>query len=296
MATLKQIAADARTLAGELNFTDPTDQEVLRFAEESLQQIGKLLQGVDPRVYGHVSVHKFGSVDGVLSITGATWTAATKTIGKNATFSNVSPGSVIVAYGESGAVKVNGVGVVVSATANSVVLDRDLFGGLIATDPLPFEFIIILADSTNPHTITLGQQVSDIVMVTGTLCGNMRGLTVDEYLGVTSNPNYDSSGVFYQRGQTLEVRAGSSLSNGLGIVTVYYYRRPATLSAMTDTVDLPIRYHQVLRDEIAKKLMVRRSKIVPPELSDPLMALKAQSELNAGTKMKKDAKRDIANQ
>ena len=45
---------------------------------------------------------------------------------------------------------------------------------------------------------------------------------------------------------------------------------------MTETIDLPIKYHGILRDEVAKSLLIRAGKVPPRELANPLAPLEAQ--------------------
>ena len=288
MASAKQICADARTLAKEMNFSDPNDVEVLRYAEMGLQKIGKLLQGIDSRIYGQTAVLNVkDDANAVVEVvSGATYVVASKTITKASAFADaaVNGNGVIVGYIEDGSYTFNFFAYAVSKTDDTLVLDRDIGMGLITT-PTTLKFLYFSSESTGSPTLSIdGLDVGDISMVTGSKAGNMKVIPLEEFLSVGSNPNYDNSGVVAQQGTNLLTYAGSGLTGGLGIVFVFYKRRPRSLAEMTDTVDLPIKYHAVLRDEVAKTLIIRRGMAVPAELKNPVESLEAQAMV-----MQKDA-------
>ena len=280
MASAKQICADARTLAGQLNYSDPNDSEVLRFAEMALQKIGKILHGIDSRIYGQIAALNFNTsatkCEYVAS--GATWTQSTKTIAKSATFGDIDSGGVIAGYIADGSNNHNFFARVVTAAAGSLVLDRDIGMGQI-TSPTTLAFLVVSPVTGSPTLSISSLPVGDVEMVAGSAAGNMRLVPLDEFLSITSNPNFDSSGVVTHQGTNLLSAAGSSLTNGLGVVFVFYRRKPRTLVTMDVTVDLPIKYHAVLRDEIAKQLLIRKGIQPPPELKSPLQSLEAQAKL-----------------
>jgi len=280
MATVRQICADARTIAGEMNFSDPSDTEVMRYADMALQKIGKLLKGVDQRIYGEVAVLNLSTAAGsaVYADSGdCAYTHANKTITDTGAFSDADMTNRGIVVGT-----VNGhnfFAYVVSKTDNTIVLDRDINDG--ANDDVACAYIYISGVTTANPTLTLPADfVDEIIMVTGSRAGNLVSLDVDEFLTVANNVNYASSGAFYHNGTSLSTYEGSSLSAGLGTVFVFFRRRPRRVTAMTETVDLPIKYHQLLRDELAKVLMIRAGKVPHAEIKDPLAPLKAMYAVN----------------
>lgn len=310
MATAKQIIYDARTIAGETSDADPTQQETIRIAEEALQKIGKLVQGIDPRVGGQILVHNFSTTANasvIISSAGAIYTPTTKTITGPAedsfSHANLKVGGVIAGFVGAFEIQANFFACVVSKTNNTLVLDRDISVGFsntakaaLLSGDATLHFIYISPASTGSPSLSITTfPINEIVMVTGALAGNMVPRALDEFLSVSGNPNFDNSGAFYQRSNAIDTVAGSGLTNGLGAVFIFYKRKPRTITALSDVVDLPIKYHGLLRDEIAKTLLVRRGKIPPPELADPLKPLIAQMQVNQKTLEAASQKRHVPN-
>ena len=274
--TVKQLCADARTIAQELNFIDPNDGEMLRYSDMALQKIAKLLQGVDPRIYGQIAVlNNNEGADDHVYFTGATYTVATKKIAKTSNFTQANPDAAFVVGALTiSAVVYNFFARIVSYTADYIILDRDISPGGTITDCTGY--VVCYSSSGSPTLSISTQPVSDVVMVTGTNADNIKSVDIDEFLSLTNNPNYDNAAAYCQQGQNLLTYVGSSLTGGLGAVFCFFKRSPRRVTAMTETVDLPIKYHGILRDEIAKTLLVRRGKTPPRELANPLEALEAQ--------------------
>jgi len=308
MATVRQIIFDARTISGEMSQTDTSDKETLEIADQALQLMGKLLQGVDPRIGGEIAVKNLSTVAAAtVYSTGETlYTAATKTIAVDPGLPElefnalIKVGGVVVGHAEkvSPTASWNFFGVVVSRTASSLTLDRDIaYGrGNLAVGIDALDFIYISPASTGSPSVSIsGLPVNEVVMVTGGLAGNLAPCDVEKFFSVPNNPNFSSSGAFYQSGDSIETATGSNLTNGLGAVFVFYKRKPKTITSMSDVVDLPIKYHALLRDEIAKTLMVRRGKVPPPELQDPLKPLMLQYQVNQKTMEAASQKRNVPN-
>ena len=201
--TVKQLAADARTIAQELDFTNPNDGEMLRYVDLGLQKIGKLLQGVDPRIYGQIAVLNLNEgEDDNAYFTAATYTVATKRITKTSAFITASPDAAFVV----GVLTIGGVyydffARVTAVASDYITLDRDVSPGGTITD---VSGIVICYSSSGSPTLSISASpVSEVVTVTGTNADNIRSVDIDEFLSLSGNPNYDNASAFCQTGQNL---------------------------------------------------------------------------------------------
>lgn len=301
MATAKQICADARSLANQLNYVDPNDTEVLRYANMSLQTIGKLLLGVDPRAYGQTAVLNVSATatETIEIVSGSTYSVANKTITDTGAFASpIAVGGVVIGYMADASYNHNFFAKVLIRTDNVLTLDRDIGYGLITT-PTTLTYMVFTPDlATQAMTLSVSADpISRIEMVTGVLCGNMIGKNIDEFLTASSNPNLANQAVFFHEGGGTNIRVytGSGVTGGAGIVFVFYKRKPRNLAAMTTVVDLPQKYHAMLRDEIARLLIVREGKQIPPEIQDPMAPLAALLAAQGESVKKSKANLEVPN-
>jgi hypothetical protein len=132
--------------------------------------------------------------------------------------------------------------------------------------------------------------ILDVVKVVDGTNGNAVRLPSDEFASFGDNPNYDSSVVVEYAGEAMYIGKGSSVST-LGTLTMTYDEKPTTITAITDTVDLPEQYIDMYVQEMARLYINHTSTPVPQNLEHPLKVLESEYQRVRKENMVKSAQK-----
>jgi hypothetical protein len=139
-------------------------------------------------------------------------------------------------------------------------------------------YIVLQLPSGTTHAI--GEHRVDMIRrVHFTNAGNGIPRDEDTIEGLASNANYKNAVAWVQSGTgsdgVVKKYAGASTVNSGGYPVIFFDSLPRPATAVTEYVDLPVEYHSVLIEEIARRTCLQLGKKVPPSLENPMAAIDA---------------------
>ena len=281
--TVQQVIADARMLAGAEDYANPTETSMLLKYNLVINKIYKLLNGVKFRRFmahsplGTPSAYRVAIVGD-----NQTYTASTKTITAT-TVAAADVGGLVMWY--DGTLSKAYFSYITSAVVNtSFVVANGGSANIIATK---LSYIVLSPPTGTSHSIE-SMRVDDIVRVQFTSAGNAPIVDEDILESVASNPNYDNVSAVAQTGTggngVVAVKAGSGVTNNGGFPVIFFEEKPYKATAVTDSVDLPIEYHSMLVEEMARLAVLELGAKVPKALENPLLTIESIGQTFDATK------------
>jgi hypothetical protein len=139
-------------------------------------------------------------------------------------------------------------------------------------------YIVLLRPTATSHSIQ-EHRIDRLRRMHFVNVGNGVPRDEDTIEALSSNANYKNAVAWVQSGTganaIVKTYAGASTVNGGGFPVVFFDSLPRLATAMTDYVDLPIEYHSVLIEEIARRTLLQLGKQIPPALENPMAAIDA---------------------
>lgn len=279
--TWKQVDAQARMLSGATDYSNPNATTQMRYGNLVLHKIARLLSPIaKPWGRSTTALTNLKAVGFVhYPASGGSYDSTTKTLsgvtGLDQTY--VGGWAFIVHFGEatgflclidtvaaagtSAVMKVQ-LGTSTAPTINPIVSNS--LWAILKPNPVFYEGANL--GSTN---------IFDVVKVVDATNGNSVRLSSDEFASFANNPNYDSSVVVEYAGESMYFGKGSGVSS-FGTLTMTYDEKPVTITAATDTVDLPEEYIDMFIQELVRWDLNHISLPVPEQWVNPLQTLEEE--------------------
>lgn len=271
--TVKQLLGDSRMISGALDSAKITDTDLLVKFNTTLNSIYTRLNGSKFRkFFSSFPVNSGGTLIRGTRANNFTYTASTKKITHTSADATWVGG--LVMFEDSA-------GNAYFATATAVTAATDFTvsngpAGNITAGNLSFS--LFLPPSATSQSIE-GFRADNIVRIHFPLSGNAPKLNEDDFESASANPNYDSSSSYVHTGvsgnATIRFKFGSSVTNYGGYPVMFFEEKPFKVSAVTDFVDLPVEYHSILVEELARLMIIQLGNKVPKALESPMMTLSA---------------------
>ena len=273
--TVQQILADARMLVGAEDYTNIREETLLVRYNLVMPDIYRRLNAnlVSRFFDGAPLGTPYGATYAVAG-DNQTWTAATKRLSIAAGLSVDQTGALVmlVATGQSATVycthvtdDVSGSGYLTLASGPAA----DVAAGGLA-------YIVLYNPSGTTHSIE-DYRIDRLRRVHFTNAGNGVPRDEDSIEGFSSNANYKNAVAWVQSGSSgsgiVKKYAGASTVNSGGYPVAFFDSLPRPATAVSEYVDLPIEYHSVLIEEIARRTLLQLGKKIPSTLENPMAAI-----------------------
>jgi hypothetical protein len=283
--TWKQVDAQARALSGAEDYSNPNATTQMRYGNLILQKISRLLSPVQKPWGRSTSTLTNLSATGKVHYPtgGGEYRHSTKTLsgmtGLDQTY--VGGWAFLMHLGESRGYL--GLIDTVNAAGTTAVMRVSLSTSSAPTiDPITSGALLALL-KPNPvfySGANLGSvNIFDVVKVVDATNGNAVRLSSKEFASFANNPNYDNSVIIEYAGESMFLGKGSSIS-AFGTLTMTYDEKPTTITAATDTVDLPEEYVDMMIQELIRWDLNHISKPIPEQWEHPLKTLEEDFKRN----------------
>ena len=278
--TWKQVDAQARALSGATDYSNPNATTTMRYGNMVLQKIARLLSGIQ-KPWGRststltntkaVGVTHYPSGGGSLAV-------STKTLSSVSGLDQTYVGGWAFMTDTGGTKGYIGLIDTVNSGGTSCTFRVLLGSNGSSSDPIGSSALLAIL-KPNPcfyeGANLNGVNILDVVKVVDATNGNAIRLSSKEFASFASNPNYDSSVVVEYAGESIYFGKGSSVSS-YGTLTMTYDEKPTVITAVTDTVDLPEEYIDMMIQELTRWYLNHISKPIPEQWEHPLKALEAE--------------------
>jgi hypothetical protein len=262
--TVAQIIADARVIAGAMDYNLPTNTSMLAKINMILPSIYKMLNGsIVSRFSGHSPLGTPAGYYTQLTADSRTYTASTKKI-TCGTMASSPLGGLVIFYNS------NNLECYLSyVTAYTAGTSFTVASGPAANIASGLFYIVLLPPSGTSHTID-EFRLDKMKRIEFPLTGNAYRVNEDVIESLTNIPQYASNNAVVMTGtgdaQVVKVFAGTSVTNNGGTPVIFFDELPKRVTATTDYVDLPTEYHSVLIEELARLTLLEIGGKVPPSL------------------------------
>jgi hypothetical protein len=282
--TWKQVDAQARALSGATDYSNPNATTQMRYGNLILQKISRLLAPVQKpwgRSTATLSNTKaLGFYHGLSG--GGSLSIANKTLSSVTGLDQTYVGGWAFFTDAGGTKGYIGLVDTVAAAGTSCTFRVLLGSNGSSSDPIASASLLgyikpnpVFYDGANLGSVN----IFDVVKVVDATNGNAVRLSSKEFASFLNNPNYDNSVIIEYAGESMFLGKGSSIS-AFGTLTMTYDEKPTTITAATDTVDLPEEYIDMMIQELVRWDLNHISKPIPEQWEHPLKALEEDFKRN----------------
>jgi len=260
--TFSSIESHLRVLVDEIAPSKILSDTIKSIVNKNLLDIAEMLNGASIPDYGQTAVLSDAAGSSATPVTSsASYQNSTKRVTHSGHgLTSASLGKRVALLGDSGLAEYMGIGTLTAIISTSIFEVSFALGADIASNYLSY---VILPAHSAAFLDLSGLKVDKIIKVVDSTSGLVSERNDLTFEGLQNNDQM-TRGVFYNHfGEYLYLYKGSNVTSW-GTLTVYYYRIPTLVTAVTDYIDIKDKYIPLLIDK-CKVDIYELAKMAPPK-------------------------------